>query len=246
MERKPMTGQHLAQTAESYLQRLCVEIPERRVGSDGNRQATGFVADVFASYGFAVERPAFACMDWTSEGAHLSTAGASFAAHPSPYSPGGQAHAPLVVVSTVDELEQAELSGRIALLRGEIAREPLMPKNFPWWNPDEHKRIIGLLEAKQPAAIISATGRNPQMAGAVYPFPMFEDGDFDIPLGIHDRGRGRAAGRARGRDGFARHPSDAASDDGLQCHRAARLRQYGPRGRHGAHRCEGRDARRTR
>ncbi len=37
------------------------------------------------------------------------------------------------------------------------------------------------MEEKQPAAIISATTRNPELAGAVYPFPMFEDGDFDIP-----------------------------------------------------------------
>ncbi|MBD3241961.1 MAG: M28 family peptidase, partial [Chitinivibrionales bacterium] len=33
-----------------------------------------------------------------------------------------------------------------------------------------------------PAAIITATGRNPETAGAVYPFPMIEDGDFAIPV----------------------------------------------------------------
>jgi aminopeptidase YwaD len=56
-----------------------------------------------------------------------------------------------------------------------------MPKNFPFYNPDEHQRIIRLLETKEPVAVISATGRNPELAGAVYPFPLIEDGDFDIP-----------------------------------------------------------------
>jgi aminopeptidase YwaD len=56
-----------------------------------------------------------------------------------------------------------------------------MPKSFTFYNPDEHKRIIRLLEEKKPRAIIAATSRNPEMAGAVYPFPLIEDGDFDIP-----------------------------------------------------------------
>ena len=79
------------------------------------------------------------------------------------------------------ELESADVRDKILLLRGEIAREQLMPKNFPFYNPDEHQRIIHLLETGGPAAVISATGRNPELAGAVYPFPLIEDGDFDIP-----------------------------------------------------------------
>jgi aminopeptidase YwaD len=50
-----------------------------------------------------------------------------------------------------------------------------------FYNPDEHKKIIAILEEKKPAAIISATGRNAALAGGVYPFPLIEDGDFDIP-----------------------------------------------------------------
>jgi aminopeptidase YwaD len=68
------------------------------------------------------------------------------------------------------------------MLHGEIAREQLMPKNFPFYNPDKHRQIIHLLETNHPAAVISASGRNPEMAGGVYPFPLIEDGDFDIPF----------------------------------------------------------------
>jgi aminopeptidase YwaD len=34
---------------------------------------------------------------------------------------------------------------------------------------------------KQPCAIITATAQDLQMVGGMYPFPLFEDGDFDIP-----------------------------------------------------------------
>ena len=76
------------------------------------------------------------------------------------------------------------------LLRGEIAKEQLMPKNFTFYNPDEHKRIVALLESKQPQAIIAATSYNPEAAGAVYPFPLIEDGDFDIPSVYMTEGEG--------------------------------------------------------
>jgi aminopeptidase YwaD len=56
-----------------------------------------------------------------------------------------------------------------------------MPKNFPFYNPDSHQRLIRLLERKKPQAIIAATSRDLEMVGGMYPFPLFEDGDFDIP-----------------------------------------------------------------
>jgi aminopeptidase YwaD len=105
----------------------------------------------------------------------------SFEVFVSPYSLGCHVRAPLVVVSTVEELEDAEISDKIVLLRGDIAKEQLMPKNFPFYNPDHHKRIIQSLESKKPRAIIAATSRDVVMVGSQYPFPLFEDGDFDIP-----------------------------------------------------------------
>jgi aminopeptidase YwaD len=66
-------------------------------------------------------------------------------------------------------------------LYGKIAKEQLMPKNFVFYNPEEHQQIISSLENSKVKAIISATGRNPSLAGGVYPFPLIEDGDFNIP-----------------------------------------------------------------
>lgn len=171
--------------AQAYLQKLCVAIPNRRVGSEGNRAATDFFAETISAFGFDVTTPRFDCIDWREEGADLTVEGAPFALHDelrvSPYSLGGQAQAPLVVIASAAELEAADITGAIVLLRGGIAQEPLMPKHFPFYNPESHQHIVQLLESKQPQAIIAATTRSPELAGAVYPFPMIEDGDMDIP-----------------------------------------------------------------
>jgi aminopeptidase YwaD len=125
-----------------------------------------------------------------------------------PYSLGVQAEAPLAVAATLDELEAVEAEDRILLVRGALAREQLMPVNFPFYNPEEHRRITALLREKRPLAIAAATSRNPELAGAVYPFPLIEDGDFEIPsvymteeegarLEAHAGGRVLLASRAR-------------------------------------------------
>jgi aminopeptidase YwaD len=56
-----------------------------------------------------------------------------------------------------------------------------MPKHFVFYNPEHHQRIIALLESKKPTAIITATERKPEQVGALYPYPLIADGDFDIP-----------------------------------------------------------------
>ena len=151
------------------------------MGSEGNRAATGFFAGVAGAHGFRVEAPEFRCIDWVDGGANLASGSESFEVLASPYSLGVRVDAPLTVISKVEELEASELANTVLLLRGEIAREQLMPVNFPFYNPEEHQRIISLLRAGNPLAIVAATSRNPELAGAVYPFPLIEDGDFDIP-----------------------------------------------------------------
>jgi aminopeptidase YwaD len=166
---------------QEYLKQFCLKYPDRRVGSQGNRAATDLFVKAITSFGWQIELQQFECLDWSQNGVSLTVNGERFEAFASPYSLGCQLNAPLVVVSTIEELEAEKITDRILLLRGKIARGQIMPKNFPFYNPDEHKHIIHLLETKKPGAIIAATAQNPEMAGAVYPFPLIEDGDFDIP-----------------------------------------------------------------
>jgi aminopeptidase YwaD len=170
-----------SQKCKSYLEILCQEISERCVGSEGNRRATRFFEERMSSWGWAIEQQTFDAIDWISGEATLESGEQSFEVFASPYSLGCDVEAALVAVSTVDELAGTDVTGKLLLLHGEIAKEQLMPKNFVFFNPERHRRIISLLEAKEPQAIITATGRNAALAGGVYPFPLIEDGDFDIP-----------------------------------------------------------------
>jgi len=177
-----MREENLAAAAARHLEHLCVTIPTRAVGSEGNRQASAYVADRLRELGWQVETPTFQCMDWSESGVELRAGTTRFEARASPYTPGALvADAVLVVANDIAALEAADLAGKIVLLRGELGQEQLAPKNFPWWNPEEHQRIIAALERGRPAAIVAATTRNPGTAGALYPFPLIEDGDFDIP-----------------------------------------------------------------
>jgi len=176
-----MKEDSLSARARGYLLRLCNGVLDRRVGSPGNRAATDFFSAAVAHLGFEVHSPSFDCIDWCAGGAQLTVEGTRFDVLVSPYTLGGYARGPLVALSTLDELEMADVDSSVVLLRGDLAREPLMPKSFTFYNPDRHREIIALLEAKRPPALVGATSRNPEMAGAVYPFPLFEDGDFDIP-----------------------------------------------------------------
>jgi aminopeptidase YwaD len=176
-----VTEEYLVDKADNYLRMLCDEIPNRCVGSPGNRQATDYFAEKMTTFGFQTESPQFDCIDWTHGALDLTVAEEPYLAHVSPYTLGCNISAPLAVAATVGELERAEVSNKILLLHGEIAKEQLMPKNFTFYNPEHHQQIVALLESKNPSAIISATSRDPELAGGIYPFPLIEDGDFDIP-----------------------------------------------------------------
>jgi aminopeptidase YwaD len=171
----------LLENAQTYLNKLCLDIPGRQVGSVGNQMATEVFAENVASFGFRIECPEFHCIDWEHGDVQLEAGSRSFEGFISPYSLGCDVSASLSSASNIEELENVRATDTILFLYGEIAKEQLMPKNFPFYNPKGHQHIYRLLEIKQPHAIIAATSRNPELAGGIYPFPLIEDGDFDIP-----------------------------------------------------------------
>lgn len=171
----------MLQQAQDYLDFLCVQAGNRAVGTEGNRKATAFFRDAVRDAGWDTFSTRFEAMDWEPGNTVLEVNGSTFTALPGPYSIGCEVEAQLVCAESYSGLEAMDLGGKVLLLYGDIAREQIMPKKFTFYNPEEHQQLVALLEAGQPAAIISATGRNSALAGGVYPFPMFEDGDLEIP-----------------------------------------------------------------
>ena len=176
-----MNKKTLTDKAQTYLQVLCSEIPSRRVGSEGNRQATDYAKKILEEYRWQTEETELSVMDWITAGATLNCGEQMFEVFSSHYSLGCSVQGELMAIDTVSKLEKAEIKDKIVLLYGKIASEQIAPKNFPFWNPEEHQHIIAILEHKMPKALLCATERNSATAGGVYPFPLFEDGDFDIP-----------------------------------------------------------------
>lgn len=171
----------LAARIATHLDVLCHQIANRSTGSPGNLEATDYVRGVLTGAGMAVECPEFSCMDWEEGNVTLNAQGASFTARPCPFSMPFDGEAELEEASNLAELTGKTLAGKIVLIHGPLAAEPLMPKSFVFYNPDHHRATIRVLEELKPVAIIAATGKHPFMAGALYPFPLFEDGDFDLP-----------------------------------------------------------------
>jgi len=170
-----------SEKAKEYLEILCGVKPNRRTGSPGNREATDFFGTMVKKWNYEVDTTPFPCLDHESGKASLIFQEQAYEIHISPFSLGCDVTSELVTVTTIAELENCQCRDKILLMRGEICAEQLMPKNFVFYNPDHHKRIYALLEEKQPAAIVAATEKKPELVGALYPFPLIEDGDFNIP-----------------------------------------------------------------
>lgn len=154
---------------------------DRRVGGPGNLEATEYFAGEMERCGLQVSRTSFECVDWERGQAWIECDGERFEVLAGPYSLACDLEGELVSASSAEDLESESVTGRVVVIRGELARSQIMPRNFTFYNPDSHKRVYRALDAFAPAAIVAATGADPQMVGAQYPFPLFEDGDLDVP-----------------------------------------------------------------
>ncbi|MCX7710906.1 MAG: M28 family peptidase [Clostridia bacterium] len=176
-----MEKELLLQKIEKDLNELCVQVNHRHVGSPGNQRSTKYVAERFSSAGLSVQMPEFDCIDWNEGKVRLRVGSTEVQAFISPYSLSCNISCNFEAAGNLNELMSKDFTGKIAVLHGELAKEQLMPKNFIFYNPEEHQQIIKLLEEKNPMAIVTITTKDFLAAGALYPFPLIEDGDFDIP-----------------------------------------------------------------
>lgn len=163
---------------EQHLNMLCEEIGARPTGSEANQRALEYVCGEFERAGLTVLRQEFDCMDWTDNGCTLTVGGQAVPAAPAAYSHPCSVEGEILCVHTLKELRTAPIAGKIILLCDALAAEPLMPKSFVFWNPDEHKETISILEHGGVKAVLTVSLSPDSFV------PIIEDGDFEIPCAV--------------------------------------------------------------
>jgi aminopeptidase YwaD len=138
-----------------HLERLCVEIGPRPVGSKANQAAASYIQSVFETCGLEVEVQEFACPTWEHVDTHLELDGERLVAAANAFSPSCDVAAPTVAIGTVAELEVAELAGRIGVMYGDLTKGTGLSAKSAFYFPERDQTILRLLEEKRPVALIT-------------------------------------------------------------------------------------------
>lgn len=154
-------------------------VGERVLGSVKNKDLNQWLCEAAKKEGFATIHFPFICNYWKNGKSFIKQAGVPYEIGTGPFSGSYAGSRSLVKVGNMEELECACCEDGFLILTDTLCASPLMPKNFPFYYPEEHKLLIELLEKKNPAAVIAVTGKHP-LCG-LNPFPLFEDGNFRIP-----------------------------------------------------------------
>ena len=157
----------------------------RPVGTVQNQEITDYIGSYLEGLGYETIKVPFSCKVWESKESFLVIEGNKLTLQVSPYSQSYAGTGRAIVVRNLDELERVECEDRILFLTEDLAKEPLQPKDYPFYYPDEHKAVIDCLEAKKPSAIIAVTGGT--CLSGLKPFPLIEDGNFHIPVACLDK-----------------------------------------------------------
>lgn len=161
-----------------HLIQLCEVIKARPTGSISNQEATTYLETILLQEGLSVTKQALSSIDWHNYSASLTINNLNCPIVTSNYSTPCNISAPYVCIDNLKALKASLLTNKILVMHGNLYKESLMPKNFPWYNPEEHKEIIRILEEKNPLAIITVSFHD------TLPIPIIEDGDFNIPCAV--------------------------------------------------------------
>lgn len=162
-------------TLMQHLTMLADTIGPRPAGTPAHAAAAEYIERHFAGAGLHVENLPFTCPGWDNTATTLTLDGDTLHAAANIASPACDISAPTVAAGTVAELEAADLTGAIAVLYDDLARQPLIPLHCPIYNTERDQHINRLLHAKQPAAVLMV---NPYQGNVER---RIEDVDFPVP-----------------------------------------------------------------
>jgi aminopeptidase YwaD len=170
-------------TAFEHLEHLCREIGPRPVGSRSNLAAAQVIQRVFQDCGLDVMLQEFPCPLWEERETHLELGGreltggepARSIVTANAFSPPCDVTAHSVALGTVTELEEADLSGRIGLLYGELTKGTGYGARSAVYVPEQQQHVFKLLEQKRPSALITVHGKTGSLERLI------RDPEFTIP-----------------------------------------------------------------
>ncbi|MFW5797998.1 MAG: M28 family peptidase [Spirochaetota bacterium] len=165
---------------ETVLRTLAEDIGARPTGTEENEAANAYLEGIARELGYEVMELPFDCRRWEyGPSSVVADSAAPVPIQPGPFSAPLRGEFPVAVVETLDDLRSRVVADHLLLVRGELAAEPLMPRDFPFYYPDEHREILDLLLDTRPACVLALTGKHP-LCG-LSPFPLFEDGNLGVP-----------------------------------------------------------------
>ena len=178
---------------ETVLRTLAEDIGARPTGTEESEAANAYLEGMARELGYEVTELHFDCRRWEyGPSSVVPDSAAPVSIQPGPFSAPLRGEFPVAVAETFDDLRTLEARGCLLLIRGELAAEPLMPRDFPFYYPDEHREILDLLLDRRPACVLALTGKHP-LCG-LSPYPLFEDGDLGLPNAYAADPRGEIAG----------------------------------------------------
>ncbi len=152
---------------------------ERPVGTENNNEVLGVLKRNFLEAGYNVDMLPFNCLTWEKGNSFIQIGSNQLMIKASPYSVPFEGEGEIIIIESLEALQTEDLRDKIIILCGAASQNPVQPKDYPFYYPDEDRAVIERLENQKPKAIVAMTGRS-QLSG-LNPFPMFEDGNFAIP-----------------------------------------------------------------
>lgn len=157
-----------------HVRRLAVQIGSRPIGSTANHAAAAYIRGVFEAAGLVVAEQEIPCPEWIEEHTSLKLEGEPLEASANTFSPACSLSAAIIPVCTQAELEAAAITDQIPVFYGDLAQTELATKGGIYVS-ERDRRILDLLEARHPAAIITV---NPTLHAR---WRLIEDFDLRIP-----------------------------------------------------------------
>ena len=118
-----------------------IAIP-RAVGTEGNKVIIELQKRMFEKNGYTITSLPFSCKVWNNGDSRMEWNEKKQSIMASPYSKGFCGEGNVRIVENLEELQKTDCEDVILFLTEELAKEPLQPKDYPFYYPDEHKSCM--------------------------------------------------------------------------------------------------------